>query len=594
MSFLSVGPQSRVVLESHSDSLLAQFDTHLQIIADRYLAFFQERRSIEATYIDSLWRLYHKANTVDAPFDPRIEPTTTITAWGNIIENLAREARTQQAFVDILDNDVIQPLRTLKVLNDQTRKRIEEDLKKSAAQYADHAENVIPKLQQAYLKKYHPQQYAHSTDVPNKTFGGKVSALLRSRRGDLQEPEAVRSGEVSDDDWRRAVSTLHDFRLMRAENLRDGYDRLEEFVFTPTIKDVLVKYMEGMTTTSAKYNELAMSTRAESEMALAGTDTSDIRGSFRRALSLSIPLPALYRNYRPGVYSDLIFGVPLVDLETNQNNIPKVIRMCIEAVEQLDLNTKGIYLAGSINALDVLQLRRRFESDKSFSFGPSDHIQSIARLLKLYLSDLPEPLFVFSLQDYRTYRENRAKYAENDFSLLRLKIGELHPVHRASLGALLQHLLHVASHSAKNSMTVKALATQFSYPLLRGNAVVQGGVDAKCLLLEDLIRNAHTLFDERPSPTPPVPSPDVAETTSTYTYSSFTSPELPQPAEIQATGSTSQHGPGLMPLWRVTSHHHRSPCKGPYWDFRRHRLLRKEWRRLLKSRSCPSREAPRR
>ena len=43
MSFLSVGPQSRVVLESHSDSLLAQFDTHLQIIADRYLAFFQER-----------------------------------------------------------------------------------------------------------------------------------------------------------------------------------------------------------------------------------------------------------------------------------------------------------------------------------------------------------------------------------------------------------------------------------------------------------------------------------------------------------------------------------------------------------------------
>jgi len=43
MSFLSVGPQSRVLLESHSSSLLAQFDTQLQIIADRYLAFFQER-----------------------------------------------------------------------------------------------------------------------------------------------------------------------------------------------------------------------------------------------------------------------------------------------------------------------------------------------------------------------------------------------------------------------------------------------------------------------------------------------------------------------------------------------------------------------
>ena len=43
MSFLSVEPQSRVVLESHSDNLLTQFDTHVQTITDRYLAFFQER-----------------------------------------------------------------------------------------------------------------------------------------------------------------------------------------------------------------------------------------------------------------------------------------------------------------------------------------------------------------------------------------------------------------------------------------------------------------------------------------------------------------------------------------------------------------------
>ena len=43
MSFLSVEPQSRVVLENYSNSLLAQFDSQLGIIADRYLAFFQER-----------------------------------------------------------------------------------------------------------------------------------------------------------------------------------------------------------------------------------------------------------------------------------------------------------------------------------------------------------------------------------------------------------------------------------------------------------------------------------------------------------------------------------------------------------------------
>jgi hypothetical protein len=48
MSFISVEPQSRVVLESYNNSLLAQFDAQLSIITDRYLAFFQER-SISST-----------------------------------------------------------------------------------------------------------------------------------------------------------------------------------------------------------------------------------------------------------------------------------------------------------------------------------------------------------------------------------------------------------------------------------------------------------------------------------------------------------------------------------------------------------------
>ncbi len=78
---------------------------------------------------------------------------------------------------------------------DETRKWIEEDLEGSAAKYADHAEDTISKLQQAYLKKYHPRQYAHSTevlqrpqDVPNKRFGGRVLALFHGKREDLREP----------------------------------------------------------------------------------------------------------------------------------------------------------------------------------------------------------------------------------------------------------------------------------------------------------------------------------------------------------------------------------------------------------------------
>jgi hypothetical protein len=69
---------------------------------------------------------------VDASFDARFEPTNTRTAWDRLRDNMENgthshildrvlgpisfsEANTQQAFVDILDNDVIKPLKSLKV-----------------------------------------------------------------------------------------------------------------------------------------------------------------------------------------------------------------------------------------------------------------------------------------------------------------------------------------------------------------------------------------------------------------------------------------------------------------------------------------------
>ncbi|KAH9016488.1 hypothetical protein EDB85DRAFT_752611 [Lactarius pseudohatsudake] len=547
MSFISVEPQSRVDSESHSNSLLAQIATQRQIVANRYLAFFQERRSIEATYIDSLRKLHRKAKTVDASSDPRAEPTTTRTAWDKLRDNLDKEANTQQAFVDILDNDVIKPLESLKERKAQRGKQIEEDLKESAAKYADYAENTVSRLQEAYSKKKSLPQ--DSTDVPrrsqgaaNKGFGSKFSALFR-RREESRAPEPAKSEEVSDDDCRRAIRLLNGLRLNRAEILKDGYDCLEELVFTTTVKNAIAKYMDGMVVACIKYDNLAMSTRAEVEKALAGTDTSGLTASFRHSLSLSIPPLALYCNHLPDAYSDLIFGVPFLDLTTNEDNVPKVMRMCIDEVEKRGLNTHKIYSFGSIYDAEILQLRRRLETEKSFSFSSTGNIHPVAMLLKLYLWDLPEPLFTLSLEDYRQYKQNRARYTENDYSVLRSKIRELHPVHRASLEALLRHLLRVASHSDVNAMTVKALAAQFSYPVLRGNEVLQDGVHVKCLVLEDLIQNAHTLFDERPSPSP---SPDLTETASTLISSSlFLSPELPRSSVVQADDSTTRHRPEL-------------------------------------------------
>jgi hypothetical protein len=79
-----------------------------------------------------LRELHRKAKILDASFDPHAEPTTTRAAWDKVRDNLENgmhlhilncglepiaiaEANNQQAFVDILDNDVIKPLTRQKV-----------------------------------------------------------------------------------------------------------------------------------------------------------------------------------------------------------------------------------------------------------------------------------------------------------------------------------------------------------------------------------------------------------------------------------------------------------------------------------------------
>jgi hypothetical protein len=118
-----------------------------------------------------------------------------------------------------------------------------------------------------------------------------------------------------------------------------------------TFPEIVENYDMACSTASAKYDKLAISTRVEVESVLAGRDASesDLRASFLRALSFSIPPPTFYRNYCPSAHpnSGLIFGVPLVDLGTNQDNVSKVMKICMEEVEKRGLDTKGIYSVSS-------------------------------------------------------------------------------------------------------------------------------------------------------------------------------------------------------------------------------------------------------
>jgi hypothetical protein len=163
-----------------------------------------------------------------------------------------------------------------------------------------------------------------------------------------------------------------------------------------------------------------------------------------------------------------------------------------------------------------IQLLHRFESNMTFSFTSNDNIYLVAALLKVgyckhskgvipkfissATSGISQNLSLCSLcknidviNNIRVSVLNTlayfirvpilmsfiVKYIKNTFSLLRSKIRELHPVYTATLEALLQHLLRVASHSDKNGMTVNVLSTQFCKYVLGLDKITTNGVHVK-------------------------------------------------------------------------------------------------------------------
>ncbi|KAI0287230.1 Rho GTPase activation protein [Russula brevipes] len=509
-----------------STYLVSQFDTHLRNIADAYLGFFCERKRIEEAYNDSLLKLHQKAKGIDAYFDASIKSSTMKAAWVEVRDSLEREAQVRRHFLSALASDIIQPLTALKEAHGRIRERVQADLKESTATHADLAKK-IPKFREAYLRKCQELKDDSSNGViPNLPPNSDLSPISRlfvrpqshegsasthlgrplSRTGSLREftrntfhdlirgnsrntARSVFAKEVADQaekEYRGAIHQLETLRLRKIASLEGASKRLEDVVLegTETTKHVLLSYADVMAKASSAHFKLATDVRPVIENISAQRDTSTFVASVHASLAGSIPRPIIYYDYQVGECPDLVFGRTLVDYGTSQDNedeVPKILNICINEVDRRGLDAEGIYR--------VKELQQRFErSERIFSFNPQrDDVYSIASLLKLYLKELPEPLFTLPLQDRIRHSEQLADENAN-VSLLRSKIHGLPAIHRASLGSLMKHLSRVASHATKNNMDSKSLAAIFS-PLVLGKDEMPQGDPLKLLPNDSVMTN---------------------------------------------------------------------------------------------------------
>ncbi|KAF9569859.1 RhoGAP-domain-containing protein [Agrocybe pediades] len=583
------------------------FDTHLRYVTDLYLSFFQERKRIEETFVDSLRKLHRRIKQADANLGERGDLNTARSVWAEVVENVDREAQARQALCATLSSDVIIPLTTLKDTQERTRKRIKEDLKESTLAYNEYAESMLPKLKTRYAKKYSEveEQKRAALNVPltspglsptlsadqyisgskgNPTMpsrpivtspqplraldrrpsgsvptgrnrspssstpfsdlahqgkkqlnqligfldkGGSAKDTIGGRENQaLKTVRAKRDAEEADREYRKGVHWLETLRLRRTKILESGYKSLEMFVeeSSTTLKLVLVKYADNMTATSSTQTQLSSHMRSVIDRISVEKDLAKLKTYIPRSLASAIPDPILYEHGLVGECNDLIFGFSLVDYATakglQEGEIPKIIRICIEEIDKRGLESEGIYRVSGRHAI-VQSLQHEIERDESaFQFSPKDDIYAVASLLKLYLRELPEPVFRFPLQDRIQHSEDREEHIANNFMLLRSKIRRLPPVHQATLKAIIEHLARVISKSSKNKMDAKNIAIVFGGVIFGEDEIPKGGdlltVQAsKDTVMEDLVLYAHILYDhdvaQSSPPLPPTPAGEKAK-----------------------------------------------------------------------------------
>lgn len=186
-----------------------------------------------------------------------------------------------------------------------------------------------------------------------------------------------------------------------------------------------------------------------------------------------------------------IFGVP-IDLSIDRSGchdgvaIPLPIRLCIDYIQRHGLNTEQVYkLSGPKSR--VLHLRRVLSHRQTVTDADLD-VAVVTSLLKLFLRELPEPLFTSDLV-VRFEEAGAILNAATREKHLRILLDHLPPSNKLVLSWLLLHLDCVVAHERQNRMGVQQLAS-----------ALHSSLHSSTRLLTALLNSARVLFDVKLDP----------------------------------------------------------------------------------------------
>nr|XP_040047270.1 rho GTPase-activating protein 27 isoform X3 [Gasterosteus aculeatus aculeatus] len=178
--------------------------------------------------------------------------------------------------------------------------------------------------------------------------------------------------------------------------------------------------------------------------------------------------PTLQSVKEKGYIRDSVFGCHLDTLCQRENNTtPKFMEKCIRTVERRGLDVDGIYrVSGNLAVIQKLRHKADHEEELDLEDGQWEEIHVITGALKLFLRELPEPLFPFSCFD-----KFIAAIQVQDYSLrvsyMKDLVRSLPLPNHDTMELLFKHLRRVVEHKESNRMSVQSVAIVFGPTLLR-------------------------------------------------------------------------------------------------------------------------------
>ncbi|XP_040917990.1 rho GTPase-activating protein 27-like isoform X2 [Toxotes jaculatrix] len=223
-----------------------------------------------------------------------------------------------------------------------------------------------------------------------------------------------------------------------------------------------------------------------------------VRTKLRRFLQRR---PTLQSVKEKGYIRDNVFGCHLDTLCHRENTtIPKFVEKCIRAVERRGLDVDGIYrVSGNLAVIQKLRHKADHEEQLDLEDGQWEEIHVITGALKLFLRELPEPLFPFSCFD-----KFIAAIQVPDHSLrvsyMKDLVQSLPLPNHDTMELLFKHLRKVIEHKDSNRMSVQSVAIVFGPTLLRpqtesANMTIHMVFQSQ--IVELMLNEFQTIFSQR-------------------------------------------------------------------------------------------------